>query len=112
MANAFVTVAFVLLGLGFGALGIPLALGRVPPNGTYGFRTPKTLSSPAIWYAANRIQGIDLCIAGVVIAIVTLADYFAWRAAPAQFLALADVGILAVALTTVTVHGFLALGRL
>lgn len=36
---------------------VPVVLGKVPPNPIYGFRTPKTLSSPGIWYAANRIAG-------------------------------------------------------
>src|ERR1700680_2010080 len=38
-------------------LTVPLALGKVPPNRFYGFRTQKTPSSPAIWYPANRIMG-------------------------------------------------------
>jgi hypothetical protein len=112
MANALVTVAYALLGLGFGALGVPLALGHVPPNGTYGFRTARTLSSPEIWYRANRIQGIDLSAAGVVIAALTVALYFAWRAAPASLLALIDTGIMAAALIAVAAHGFVALRRI
>ena len=39
------------------ALAIPLALGLVPPNETYGFRTSLTLSSPESWYKANRVAG-------------------------------------------------------
>ena len=31
------------------ALSIPLIPGKVPPNGLYGFRTPKTLSSRDVW---------------------------------------------------------------
>ena len=38
-------------------LAVPVVLGKVPPNPIYCFRTPKTLSSPGIWYAANRIAG-------------------------------------------------------
>lgn len=40
---------------------------NAPPNGTYGFRTKKTLSDPKIWYAANRASGHDLLVAGAVI---------------------------------------------
>lgn len=36
---------------------IPMALGKVKPNRFYGFRTRKTLSSPAVWYPANRACG-------------------------------------------------------
>jgi uncharacterized membrane protein len=57
-----------LLPIVFAALAAPLALGKVPPNGFYGFRTPKTLSSPDIWYPANRIAGW-LMIAAAALAI-------------------------------------------
>jgi hypothetical protein len=36
-----------------------------PPNRVYGFRTPKTLSSPGIWYPVNRIAGWWTIAAGV-----------------------------------------------
>jgi uncharacterized membrane protein len=38
-------------------LALPLRLGKVRPNSFYGFRTPKTMSSPEIWYQANRFAG-------------------------------------------------------
>jgi hypothetical protein len=47
-------------------LAVPVVLGKVPPNPIYGFRTPKTLSSPGIWYAANRIAGWMLIGAAAV----------------------------------------------
>jgi uncharacterized membrane protein len=46
---------------------VPLVLGKAPPNRFCGFRTRKTLSSPAIWYPANRIAGW-LLIAGSAVA--------------------------------------------
>jgi hypothetical protein len=112
MANSFVTLAFALLGLVFALLGVPLARGEVPPNRWYGFRTAKTLSDPSIWYAANRAQGIDLCIGGIVAAVAAAAVYLLWRAAPPQRLALADAGILVAVLAAATVHGFVVLARL
>jgi uncharacterized membrane protein len=39
------------------AVALPLTLGRIPPNPYYGFRTPKTQSSPSVWYPANRFAG-------------------------------------------------------
>lgn len=47
-------------------LAVPMALGMVPPNRWYGFRTPKTLSSPDIWYAANRASAWFLIAAGLL----------------------------------------------
>jgi uncharacterized membrane protein len=64
-----------LVGLLFVGVGIPLALRRVPPNVLYGFRTPRTLSDPNIWYAANYVTGIDLIIAGFAIILVAIALY-------------------------------------
>jgi uncharacterized membrane protein len=63
---------FVLLGALMFALAIPMALKLVPPNPVYGIRTSKTLSSREIWYAANRSTGIDMVIAGIVIAVAAL----------------------------------------
>ena len=46
------------------AVSIPMIVRLVPRNGLYGFRTPYTFSSDDVWYRANRIAGIALCIAG------------------------------------------------
>ena len=49
-------------------LSIPPLQGKVPPNGLYGFRTPKTLSDPSIWYAANRFAAqATIVVAAVMI---------------------------------------------
>ena len=61
------SLLFALVGVLFVALSIPLIEKRVPPNRYYGFRTAKTLADPAIWYEINRISGIDLFIAGMLI---------------------------------------------
>jgi uncharacterized membrane protein len=47
-------------------LAVPLALGMVPPNALYGFRTSKTRSSPDIWYPANRFAGWLMIAAGAL----------------------------------------------
>jgi len=51
------------------AASIPLILRRVGPNFIYGFRTPRTLSSPEIWYPANAFAGWALLIAAAVSAV-------------------------------------------
>ncbi|MER3481724.1 MAG: hypothetical protein C4327_15005 [Meiothermus sp.] len=59
-------------------LSIPLLQGKVPPNGLYGFRTPKTLSDPSIWYPANRFAGKAMIVVGAVmilLAALLLARY-------------------------------------
>jgi uncharacterized membrane protein len=49
-----------LVGLVILILGIPLLLGKVPPNSLYGLRTQKTLDDEQIWYQANRFAGATL----------------------------------------------------
>src|SRR6266436_2680530 len=69
-------------------VSIPMILGKVAPNPTYGFRTRLTLSSPAIWYPANKFAGWALVIA----AALTLA--ILWLL-PDRFLALPLIPIAA-----------------
>ena len=46
-------------------IAIPLILKKVPRNGFYGFRTPKTMAgSDEQWYRINRQGGIAIFIAG------------------------------------------------
>ena len=64
----FILVLFVIGGVLFVVLGLPLNYEKVPPNWFYGFRTRKTLSSKEIWYPVNRVTGIDMIRIGIVIA--------------------------------------------
>ncbi|HKV55306.1 MAG TPA: SdpI family protein [Candidatus Binataceae bacterium] len=93
-------------------VSIPLILERVGPNRYYGFRTPKTLSSPEIWYAANSVAGKDLLIAGVVVVlwdlILALLILFSVRV-PAP---LVSIGVLLLAVTIAVIHSFWALGKM
>jgi uncharacterized membrane protein len=57
-------LAYVLPGLAV-LLGIPMALGLIPPNRFYGYRTRKTFSSREVWYRANRFCGWAMVIAGI-----------------------------------------------
>lgn len=50
------------------AISIPLVFKLVPPNGTYGFRTATTRSSPEIWYAANAFMGWALIVSSMAAA--------------------------------------------
>lgn len=48
-------------------IAIPLILKKVPKNGFYGFRTPKTMAgSDEQWYRINREGGIAIFIAGSI----------------------------------------------
>lgn len=48
-------------------IAIPLILKKIPKNGFYGFRTPKTMGgSDEQWYRINREGGIAIFIAGSI----------------------------------------------
>jgi uncharacterized membrane protein len=112
MRPDIVALLYGLAGLVFVAIGIPLALERVPPNHWYGFRTAKTFSNQTIWYAANRVAGIDLIIAGVVIALGMLAMFILHETVlPILPIARWGLGLFIVAMTVVVLHGFWFLSR-
>ncbi|MFC5736407.1 SdpI family protein [Sinirhodobacter huangdaonensis] len=54
----------------FCAIGLVLAFQMVPPNATTGFRTGRTLSNEAAWYAVNANVGWSLVLSGLVAAAV------------------------------------------
>jgi uncharacterized membrane protein len=54
-------------------VAVPLALGLIPPNRLYGFRTRRTLSSARVWYPVNRFGGVAVMIASVAYALVAIA---------------------------------------
>lgn len=100
------------LGFVFVALGLPLALQKVAPNRIYGFRLPQTLSNEKTWYAANRVAGIDLCLAGVVITGGAIAIALWEPALSADMVMVLNLIILFVSMLAVLVHASLALRRL
>ena len=105
------------LPLGIGALyvvlGLPLMLGMVPRNDLYGFRTEKTFSDPAIWYAANRASGRALVIAGLAIAILARVVVDALDGlVPPPLLLIVNVGVLAAATALAVGYSVRVLRRL
>jgi uncharacterized membrane protein len=77
--NTYAALMFSLVGIIYIGLGIPLSLGRIPPNSWYGCRTQKTLSSEEIWYPVNRVTGRYMIISGVTV-ILTALGVFIFRA--------------------------------
>ena len=58
---------FTILGISLVLIlvAIPLALGKVPPNVVYGYRTRTTLSNEDVWYEANAYFGRRLIAASL-----------------------------------------------
>ena len=70
--NMSFTDKTVLIGVLLSAVGVALALKLVPPNPVVGVRTSKTRSSREMWYAANRLAGINTVIAGMIVVVAAL----------------------------------------
>ena len=104
--------SFAALGLLFVGLSIPLMRGRIPPNRFYGFRTPKTLSDPKIWYEINRVQGNDLFVAGAVIVISSVVMFLLGQHWKPEYVALTLFTIMVFSLVGALWHGFRVLSRM
>jgi uncharacterized membrane protein len=77
-AQPFAIPAFALF-----ILSIPLAIGLIPRNRLYGFRTKRTLADDALWYRANRFAGFGIMIASAIYYAVAVArpydrDFSVW----------------------------------
>ena len=62
-------------GLVLAGLSIPLILGKVKPNGWYGFRVKTTMEDPAVWYAVNTYAGGWLLVTALVIELSAIGLY-------------------------------------
>jgi uncharacterized membrane protein len=64
-------------------VAVPLALGIIPRNRLYGFRTRRTLADDAVWYPVNRFAGFGIMIASAIYGAVAVArpydrDFSVW----------------------------------
>src|SRR5215468_7723059 len=104
-------VLFGLVELLFVGISIPLIQGRVPPNRYYGFRTPKTLSDPAIWYEVNRYSGHDLLLAGLFITFCSTTMMFLAQSWQAERVAITLFSVMVLCVVGVAFHGLRVLRR-
>jgi uncharacterized membrane protein len=109
---ALYSLAFCGVGLLFIALSIPLIRECVPPNSFYGFRTAKSLSDPKIWYAINRLSGIDLLLAGALISLGSVAMLFLGQGLQPQQVALVLLLLMVFTLSGAALHGYMVLRRM
>lgn len=100
-----------VVGIVFIVISIPAILEKVPPNRWYGFRVAKTLSDERIWYAANRVMGIDLLVAGLAIILGAVAVAKLVRLNPRQANRICFSIFLACSLAALA-HGYWALSRM
>ena len=102
---------FVLDGLLFVALSLPLILGKVGPNPWYGFRVGRTLKDPAVWYAVNRYAAWRMLAVAAVLVLVAPALYFTPGVSLLAY-ALACVAVLAVGIAVMVIQTLRYLWRL
>ena len=84
---------------------------RVPPNHWYGFRVPKTLRDPYVWYEANHVAGRDLLLAGVAVLLAALFTLLTAWLLPVWITSL-PYAVFTVAMLLVIVDSFWALRKL
>jgi hypothetical protein len=56
-------------------LSIPLMRRKIPPNGLYGFRTPKTIDNPELWYLVNQYSAKRMFWTAVAFVITAVVMY-------------------------------------
>ena len=71
-------------------VAVPLAIGVIPRNRLYGFRTKRTLADDALWYRVNRFAGFGIMIASAIYYAVATArpydrDFSVWLVHLAAF---------------------------
>lgn len=70
--KVIVIISGIFMGLLVSGISVPLIKGKVPPNGSYGFKTEKTLSSEEVWYKANTYAGKEMFRAGLMLVGVSI----------------------------------------
>jgi hypothetical protein len=69
-------IVFLFSGLLLAVLSVPMIMGKIPPNGLYGFRVKKTMENPEIWYPINAYSGKWLLATGLVQSLAASTIYF------------------------------------
>jgi uncharacterized membrane protein len=67
---AFDVLRWLFLAVGVLIVVIGAVLGRIPPNGLVGIRTPWTLADESVWNRTHRFTGRLMTLAGVALAAV------------------------------------------
>ena len=77
------TQPFAIPAIALFIVSIPLALGMIPRNRLYGFRTRRTLADDDTWIRVNRFAGLAIMIASAIYGLVANArpydrDFSVW----------------------------------
>ncbi len=105
------SLTFLMAGIVETIISIPLIFGKIQPNYLYGFIVKKTLSNKEIWYKANKYNGNDMLIAGLILAIGSL-GFFVVEMDLMVAVAIGLLLLLLVPLTVMLVRAFMYLKTL
>jgi hypothetical protein len=83
-----VAVLYGIIGV---ALGLPLALRKIPRNRLYGFRLGATLTDDEIWYRVNGNFGKEFTALGIVTLLMGSTSFFLFRDKAGQLVLLVIV---------------------
>jgi uncharacterized membrane protein len=108
----FAVLIYGAMGLLVSALALPMMYDKIPPNSFYGFRTPRTLSDPNIWYPANRVAGRNLAVAGVIVATSALVVFAMQKSIQPRTATLTLLIVSMISLIGAVVHSLIALRRM
>lgn len=70
-----ILILYIAGGLLLALLSLPLLRDKIRPNPWYGFRVPKTLNDPEVWYPANRHIAKRQLVAGISLALTAAILY-------------------------------------
>ena len=110
MMPLFLTMFLVVGGAMIG-MSVPLIQRKVAPNLWYGFRTPRTLADPEVWYPANAYAACRTLRLGIATVIVAVAAYFVPGLGLAVYASIVGAVVL-IGLLVVLVQSFVYLGKL
>jgi len=103
---------FLTSGLLYAGISLPLVVEKIKPNKWYGYRTKRTLSNPRIWYAANKVMGFDMLLAGLTIAFFASMVIGFGRSLPLIAAIGLNLAVMFVSIGCAVVHSFLSLRQL
>lgn len=66
---------YLIVGVLFITISIPLIMRKVKINNWYGVRLPQTMKNEKIWYEVNMQSGKHLFVFGVLISLVSILFY-------------------------------------
>jgi hypothetical protein len=74
LSVVFFLIAYAVIALA----AVPLAMGIVPPNPYFGFRTPRCLDNSTLWYTVNAVGGQLILVAVGISAILLMMYQGTW----------------------------------